>query len=1235
MKPTAYAELLKDLQALEKRIARDGLVRAKSTERPRAERWHQESETGGRFDDFAAVLAGRSAVQFLLRTVYVRVLEDLGLLTEPRIRGRRGFQTFREVAPSLGVRAYFAYVFRDLAVDFPALFTPGDELDLPDEALCQDVWNLWHAEDGAGHLRYDWQGEGFDSRFLGDLYQDLDADVRKRFALLQTPDFVEKYILDHTLTPAMAEFEAELLGGTFRIIDPTCGSGHFLVGAFHRLAAWWQGRGLDAPSAVERALDSVWGCDINPHAVHIASFRLLLEASARLGETLRLDTLAELATHLHLRALDSLIPWEGRGQLHLPVGSRLDEYATGDQREENKIFLDRPFHVVVGNPPYITPKDVRKRDDYRHFWPQSAAGKYGLTAPFVERLLVLGAKGGFMGQITGNAFLKRSFGKSLIEKVLPQWDVTDIIDTSGAYIPGHGTPTVILIARCRPPTSDQVRVLGGKRGEPGAPAVAAEGKVWRAIVEAGSEPDDSNVFITVIQAERAQYAVHPWNLGGGGAVELQETIEEGWRTLESSITSVGVGALTLEDQVFTGSVAQLGSSGLPSEHIWKFGVGEDIRDYDQQNTYVLFPYDDQLCPAHHPSIERSLWPYRERLRKRIFFGKTQIQRGLAWFEYAFLAKERLHTRMGIAFAFVATHNHFVLDRGGKVFNRTAPVIKLSATATLDDHLDLLGLLNSSTLCFWMKQIFFNKGDSTDSKGARVTGEAAFDTFEFDSTKLQRAPITDRDRAPRITLATALDAHAQARAACRPAAVLAAWTGGGLSERLAQAEADHLSHTQAMVALQEELDWLTYASYGLIEAPEAVTRPRNGLEGSESAVASPRNGPEGSESVVTSPRHGPEGAESAVTSPRNGLEGSESAVTSPRHGLEGPWAAITSPGGASIGHLAPGHRPFEILLARHNAVCDDEERSGWFARHGHDEVTEVPTRYGEAMRARIQARIDLIEQSPELQLLEQPQFKRRWQPLDFADETRKATADWLLDRLEDFFQTAPPRPHRLEEIVLALRRDPRVEEVAAVYAATAHPDLESLLEGLLGGQALPDNPYRLYTEKGIEKWRAWQATWALQDREDAGESVKIEPPPEFDAKDFKHADHFRIRGRLNVPRERFILFADLKPTQYGWNGWRDLNRALAQEQAYSQVEQDPHDPLPAPTSSDPRRCGPTLGLWEALPDVKRWGRAEDHGELLALAQSACGQKQCPCDVVEAWQATLARVKGTRKQPERKR
>ena len=74
----------------------------------------------------------------------------------------------------------------------------------------------------------------------------------------------------------------------------------------------------------------------------------------------------------------------------------------------------------------------------------------------------------------------------------------------------------------------------------------------------------------------------------------------------------------------------------------------------------------------------------------------------------------------ITFAFVATHNHFVLDRGGKVFKRSAPIIKLPAEATEDDHLALLGLLNSSTACFWMKQVFHDKGSRAIGRGFQST-----------------------------------------------------------------------------------------------------------------------------------------------------------------------------------------------------------------------------------------------------------------------------------------------------------------------------------------------------------------------------------------------------------------------------------------------------------------------------------------------------------------------------------
>ena len=64
--------------------------------------------------------------------------------------------------------------------------------------------------------------------------------------------------------------------------------------------------------------------------------------------------------------------------------------------------------------------------------------------------------------------MKREFGKKLIEEYFAyQVDLTHVIDTSGAYIPGHGTPTVILFGRTRfPRRGSTIRAVLGVRGEP-------------------------------------------------------------------------------------------------------------------------------------------------------------------------------------------------------------------------------------------------------------------------------------------------------------------------------------------------------------------------------------------------------------------------------------------------------------------------------------------------------------------------------------------------------------------------------------------------------------------------------------------------------------------------------------------------------------------------------------------------------------------------------------------------
>jgi hypothetical protein len=1176
MNSSTYAILLKDLQKLEKRIAEAHVasVRGDMALSVYFSERHAISETGGHTDDFVALCARRSAVQFLLRTVYVRVLEDLGALEPARIRGDWGLAAFKEVAPTLGIRSYLGFIFRDLALDFSALFVPGaDELDLPGEDLCREVWNLWH-HPNKEEMVYDWCDGSFDSHFLGDLYQELDPEVKKRYALLQTPPFIEKYILDRTLLPAMSEFDPAMLDGRgegLRLIDPTCGSGHFLIGAFQRIWNYWAIRGMDLWTAAEKALASVWGCDINAHAVDIARFRLILEVVARTGEK-DLGKIASLKLNLH--SMDSLIPWERGERQRVLFQDRLDTYATPAERTENAAFLETGFHVVVGNPPYITPKDVRKRDDYRLFWPESATGKYALSAPFAERFFDLGADGAWVGQITANSFMKRAFGKSLVERVFPKWDLTGVVDTSGINIPGHGTPTVILFGRCRPPQRADVWGVLGKRGDQQRTKDPEFGQVWGAIAGAGIEPDDSSPFVTVAMVPRSTFGKHPWSMGGGEAGGIKSIIEENADRLLGDMKAVSIGNLTkmIEDDVYFGTnPAAWRDSPCPKITLLE---GEFVRDWAaSEGQPVLYPYEwatpRPLDLAVDSFAFRHFWRYRSRLWERLGVGfKTNRQRGLRFYEYPFYAPHTV-TGLGIVFAFVSTHNQFVLDRGGKVFKQSAPVIKLSPNATMDDHFNVLGLLNSSTLGFWMTQVFHSK---------RLDGEDWETFYEYDSTKLQRAPLTDKDRTIRIALARALDTTAQDRAACLPASILAStnWTPISLRATLDAARLRYRVLTERMVAIQDELDWLTYASYSLID--QEAARSLCIISAVESVIP-----------------------------------------------------------------LTPGHRPFEIRLARLDDEADADEKSAWWSRQGHDRVIEIPAHYPESTRQLLQARLDAIENDPRLQMLESPAYKRRWQTPDLQKFEIEAAERWLLVRLEDLFASpgsssnahqdagslSQPKPVRLETIVAHYQRDPRVVAVAGVYTRQGpNVDLSLVTEKLLRSHALPDNPIRVYTPEGQRKRLAWKKTWHLQDLEDQHQPIvdsdtgalldKPPLPPKYDKTDLQ-SSYFAIRGKLDVPRERFILFADLPVPHYGWNGWRDRDRALAQAEAYTLAESWPDAPLPVPTFDDPRRCGPTLGLWESLPDVKRWFDADTHAELLSLAHEVCQKDACPCSLVERWQA----------------
>ncbi|MGW0150816.1 BREX-2 system adenine-specific DNA-methyltransferase PglX, partial [Streptomyces sp. NPDC003333] len=338
--------------------------------------------------------------------------------------------------------------------------------------------------------------DDLNTRFLGDLYQDLSTHAKKTYALLQTPEFVEEFILDRTFEPAVKEFGLP----TTSVIDPTCGSGHFLLGAFHRLVGKWRDRepGTDVRILAERALGQVTGVDINPFAVAIARFRLLIAAMKVCGLT-RLERTPKWP--IRVATGDSLLPWgafssRAQGDLIKMLASQAQANCEAEAEKKDIFAYDsedadllkdylaeNQYTVVVGNPPYITVADPARNQLYRSIYPTVCHRQYALTVPFAKRFFDLakwsdeyGEGAGHVGQITGNAFMKREFGKKLINDYFAhEVELTEVIDTSGAYIPGHGTPTVILVGRTnKRRRSATLRTVLGVQGEPSTPEKAAE-----------------------------------------------------------------------------------------------------------------------------------------------------------------------------------------------------------------------------------------------------------------------------------------------------------------------------------------------------------------------------------------------------------------------------------------------------------------------------------------------------------------------------------------------------------------------------------------------------------------------------------------------------------------------------------------------------------------------------------------------------------------------------------------
>lgn len=290
-------------------------------------------------------LTGQAYFEELLRVVYRLIFlfaaEDRGLLHPPgaaetakriyaegyavsRLRERSMRRTAwdRHGDAWEGLKATFRALMRGQErLGLPALgglFAPGvvpnlEKAEIENRRLLAAVWRLaWLRPEGQPLTRVNWRD--METEELGSVYESLleltpraSADTRsfsfaegdetrgnarKSSGSYYTPDGLVRYLLDSTLDPDLDAAEARNIEDPsseilkLSIVDPACGSGHFLLGAARRAAARIaKHRSPGAPSQEEfqHALREVvshciYGVDRNPMAVELCKVALWIEA---------------------------------------------------------------------------------------------------------------------------------------------------------------------------------------------------------------------------------------------------------------------------------------------------------------------------------------------------------------------------------------------------------------------------------------------------------------------------------------------------------------------------------------------------------------------------------------------------------------------------------------------------------------------------------------------------------------------------------------------------------------------------------------------------------------------------------------------------------------------------------------------------------------------------------------------------------------------------------------------
>jgi hypothetical protein len=526
-------------------------------------------------------------------------------------------------------------------------------------------------------------------------------EVRKAGGVFYTPGYVVDRIVDDTVGPLVNR--AGVTPGqldTLRIVDPSCGSGSFLLGAYQYLLDWhlryYVGlrrpdrrrltRGAEGEPRLTLAerkrilINNIYGVDIDPQAVEVAKLSLLLKVIE--GETqtgLAIERLLPDLDH-NIVCGNSLVGSDFYASSEL-VNLTPEEWAKVNALDWAEAFPEATkvggFDAVVGNPPWLMAGYyLADSKEYMQRTYSTWVGKADLYYLFLEKALRLVNPAGRIGMIVPSKMFHTGAAKTL-RGILVDGDWVESITDFGLARVFQGATNYSTILQLRAGSKGPIRLQ--RSGINFAETASSE-------------------------VHRSDLTDGLWNLLPENRQRVWHRLRQANPTLASLTKRFGTGAQTGADPILLTTVEAAQDQGIERTWLRPTQKGRSVRRYALgEPVQMLFPYSENDSGFHlmeELDDNDPFWQYllanREKLSSRKYFGKVPEESTGRWYGMPYLDAAWTFSTAHILTPSISDRSNFAIGNGNLFVNGTAGVTSIIPDPDLDESIwYLLAVLNSS------------------------------------------------------------------------------------------------------------------------------------------------------------------------------------------------------------------------------------------------------------------------------------------------------------------------------------------------------------------------------------------------------------------------------------------------------------------------------------------------------------------------------------------------------------